>query len=311
MKKNAFSTSSARPALARPIQDLDERERHRNIGRYLGEICNLTEEEVARILAHHQEHGVRFGDAAVALKLASEDDVVWALSQQFRYPYAFGENSVLDRELTVATDPFGESADSFRELRSQLLLGVLAEGPPRNTLAVLSVDEGDGRTYFAANMAIALSQTGSRTVLVDANMRSPRVHGLFDIRANNGLSSVLAGRSDLDSVAMPEFGIIHPVSELPGLYVLPAGTLPPNPLELLQRTELAVLICQLSGAFDHVIMDTPATSKAADGRVIAGQCAAAVILARRNTSAIGPLQKLLGSLSKTPTKIAGILINDY
>lgn len=346
MKKNAFSTSSQRPALARPTDATDERGHSRNIGRYLSDICKLTEDEVAQILAHHRQHGMRFGDSAVALNLASKEEVMWALSQQFRYPYAIGDASVLDQELVVATDPFGESADAFRELRSQLLLGVLAEDQPRKALTVLSVDEGDGRTYFAANIAIALSQTGGRTVLVDANLRAPRLHQLFDIQATSGLSSILSGRSEMDfsvpakhgvlanadkrmqveqgvvsipdatarggvPMGTPECCNIHPISELPGLYVLPVGTIPPNPLELLQGAEFAALIRQLLAAFDYVIVDTPATSHAADGRVIASQCGAAVVLGRRNISAIRPMQKLLGSLGTTSTKIAGILLNDY
>ena len=92
----------------------------------------------------------------------------------------------LHADLVAATDPFGEEAEAFRELRSQLLMGVLADGTARRALAVLSPDVGDGKTFFAANMAISFSQLGGRTLLVDADMRTPRQHLLFGVDSRPG-----------------------------------------------------------------------------------------------------------------------------
>jgi protein-tyrosine kinase len=276
----------------------------RSIGSYLREARQLTDAQVEQILVYQRENGARFGDAAMALKLVSKADVLWALSRQFQYSYASDEAARFDRELVVAVDPFGDQAEAFRDLRSQLLVGVMAPDQPRTALAVLSAGVGDGKTYFAANMAIALSQLGGRTLLIDADMRTPRQDRLFGLQHSSvGLSGILSGRSGVD--------IIQPVTELPSLYLLPVGTLPPNPLELVQRSAFSLLLQELLNKFEHVIVDTPAAFHGADSRVIATKCGSALVLGRRHASAVKPIQALLNSLARTPTKVAGVLLNEH
>lgn len=275
----------------------------RSIGDYIRRDRDLTEAQIDQVLAYQRANGLRFGEAAIALKLATSDDVLWALSQQFHYPYAPSETAPFNEELVAATDPFGDEAEAFRELRSQLMMGPLAADQARRALAVLSADSGDGKTFFAANMAISLSQLGGRTLLIDADMRTPRQHVLFGISGAAGLSSILSGRT--------ESNVIHRIGELPTLYVLPVGTLPPNPLELVQRPAFGLLIQELLTKFDHVVVDTPAAVHGADARVLAARCGAAVVIGRRGRTRIKALQSLLGSLSTSPVKMAGVLMNDY
>jgi protein-tyrosine kinase len=272
------------------------------IGAILRRVQKLSQGQVERILHFQHEHGVRFGEAAIALELVSRDNVLWALSQQFHYPYAASAGALSD-ELVVARQPFGEQAEAFRELRSQLLSGIWARHEPRRALAVLSANTGDGKSYFAANMAIALSQLGSRTLLVDADMRTPRQHLLFGTVMYGGLSGILSGRAGLDA--------IRQVPDVPSLHVLPVGTLPPNPLDLIQRRDFELLLAQLVSQYDHVLVDTPAASHGADGRVAAATCGAALVIGRRQVSAIKPMQTLLRSLSSNAIKVAGVLINEH
>ena len=112
--------------------------------------------------------------------------------------------------------PFSDEAEVFRELRSQLLMGVLRPDQPRRALAVVSPNVGDGKTYLAANMAIAFSQLGGRTLLVDADMRTPRQQDCSASATGPGLSSVLSGRAEHERDPT--------VADLPSLYVLPVGT---------------------------------------------------------------------------------------
>ena len=275
----------------------------RSIGDFLRESRNLTDEEVERILAHQRAEGIRFGEAAVDLRLASSEDVLWALSQQFHYPYAQDDNLQFDEELVAAIDPFGEQAEAFREIRSQLMLDVLSPDEPRRALTVLSPDSGDGKTFFAANLAIAFSQLGGRTLLVDADMRTPRQHQLFRVPNELGLSSILAGRTDANA--------IHHVIDLPSLYVLPVGTVPPNPLELVQRPAFTLLVRELLSKFDHVIVDTPAAAHGADARVLAAKCGAALVMGRRGSTRVKAMQSLLHALAGTPTRVAGVMLNEY
>ncbi len=281
----------------------DERVLDRSIGDFIRQVRGLSEAQVEEILGHQRLHGIRFGEAAVALQLATRDDVLWALSQQFHYPYAPGDGASFNSELIAAVDPFHRQTESFRDIRSQLMLGALAPEQPRRALAVMSPNIGDGKSFFAANLAVVFSQLGARTLLIDANMRTPRQHALFGVPNDYGLSSILSGRSDTKA--------IHSLQDLPSLFVLPVGTLPPNPLELLQRPAFGLLVNELLGKFDHVIVDTPSSTHGADCRVLAAKCGVAMIIGRRGKSRMKALQGLVSEVTRGPAKFAGVVINDH
>lgn len=281
----------------------DERVLDRSIGDFIRQVRGLTSAQVEEILSHQRLHGIRFGEAAVALNLATRDDVLWALSQQFHYPYAPGDGASFNSELIAAVDPFHRQTESFRDIRSQLMLGALAPEQPRRALAVMSPNIGDGKSFFAANLAVVFSQLGARTLLIDADMRTPRQHALFGVPNDYGLSSILSGRSDTKA--------IHSLQDLPSLFVLPVGTLPPNPLELLQRPAFGLLVNELLGKFDHVIVDTPSSTHGADCRVLAAKCGVAMIIGRRGKSRMKALQGLVSEVTRGPAKFAGVVINDH
>ena len=286
-----------------PAAAADERVLDRSIGDFIRQVRGLSEAQVEQILGHQRLHGIRFGEAAVALQLATRDDVLWALSQQFHYPYAPGDGASFNSELIAAVDPFHRQTESFRDIRSQLMLGALAPEQPRRALAVMSPNIGDGKSFFAANLAVVFSQLGARTLLIDADMRTPRQHALFGVPNDYGLSSILSGRSDTKA--------IHSLQALPSLFVLPVGTLPPNPLELLQRPAFGLLVNELLGKFDHVIVDTPSSTHGADCRVLAAKCGVAMIIGRRGKSRMKALQGLVSEVTRGPAKFAGVVINDH
>lgn len=276
----------------------------RSIGDLIRELRKLDARQVELILQHQRQHGMRFGDAAIALKLASRDDVLWALSQQFHYPYAAeGGLGGLGGELVTATDPFSAAAEVFRDVRSQLLMGVLAPDQPRRALAVLSPNVGDGKSYFAANLAVVFSQLGESTLLIDGDMRTPRQHKIFGVEPASGLSNILAGRAGVD--------VEQAISGLPGMHLLTVGTLPPNPLELMQRASFSFLMQDVLSRFDHVIVDTPATVRGADSRVLAARCGAALVIGRRNRTRMDGLHDLVQQIARSHAKIAGVLLNEH
>lgn len=275
----------------------------RRIGDYMRVPCKLTDKQIEWIFNYHREHDLRFGEAAVELGLARREDVLWALSQQFHYPYAIDEKEV-NPELVIAANPFSDEAEVFRELRSQLLMGVMAPDQPRRALAVVSADVGDGKTYVASNVAAAFSQLGGPTLFLDADMRTPRSQDVFGITLNRGgLSAMLSGRA--------EEGLIQRSTQLPSLYVLPCGAIPPNPLELIQRPAFAQLIREMSAKFDHVVIDTPASTHGADSRAIAAICGAALVIGRRGRTRMKSIDSLVASLGRSSTKVAGVVMNEY
>ena len=175
-------------ALQQPAGSADDR----SIGAIIATQRGLSAEQVKRVVQYQGEHKLRFGEAAVALKLATQDDVLNALSQQFHYPYVPEGQRKLSPELAALHQPFSAQAEAFRSLRSEVMMRLWADAEPRRALAVVSPDAGDGKSYLAANLAVTLAQLpGSRTLLVDADMRSPRQHAVFLLENRAGLSGLL------------------------------------------------------------------------------------------------------------------------
>lgn len=298
------SANSAPPAVAR-------------IGDLLAARRALTDAQVAQVLQQQRSSGRRFGETAVALGLVDADIVREALAEQFRYPATPQPEQRLHADLDTLNEPQGAQAEHYRTLRSQL--GLLLGGRSRRTesgertpesrpaagrsLAVVSHDSGDGRTRCAANLAISLAQLGERVVLVDADLRRPRVHHLFKLRARTGLTSVLAGRADER--------LIQSVPQVAGLFVLPAGAPAPNPLELVERVDFARLVQALQRRFDHVVIDTPAAHHGADALVIASRCQAALLVARRHASRMDAVGALHRALAGAGVKVAGAVLHEH
>ena len=239
----------------------------RSIGDIISETRNLSPEQVEQILAYQRQNNSRFGEAAVALGFVNVDDVLFALSQQFHYPYATEERRGISPELVTLNEPFSIQAEAFRAVRSQVISRIFTETGPRVAVAVISPQSADGKTYFAANLAVTLAQLGGRTLLVDADMRNPRQHEVFKLANNAGLSGILSGRAEAQS--------IRQVTGIPSLFVLPVGTVPPNPLELVERPAFGLLMRELTSKFDYVIVDTPALASGVDATVIASRCGSA------------------------------------
>jgi len=272
------------------------------LGEIFRETRRLDAEQIEAILAHQREHGVLFGEAAVALKLVDNHDVLWALSRQFHYPYALDGRKQFNAELITANTPFSSVSETFRSIRSQLIRRG-EQDPQRRALAVVSADNGDGKTFVAANLAIAFSQLGRRTLLIDGDMRSPRLHKVFGIDNARGLSSILAGRLSAR--------VLAPVTDLPSLFVLPVGVAPPNPLELLESPAFGLLIQELLGKFDHVIIDSPSAIVGADAGVIAARSGAFVSVARQGRTCMASMIELVASLRDTATHSVGFVLNEH
>ena len=276
----------------------------RSIGDIIAETRNLSADQVEQILARQRERGERFGEAAIQLGFASTDDVLFALAQQFHYPYAPEEQRKLSPELVALNQPFSVQAEAFRAIRSQVMMRVFNEQVGAHpALAIVSPDSGDGKTFFAANLAVTLAQLGGRTLLIDADMRGPRQHEVFNLPNKSGLSGILSGRAQSQ--------VVQQVPGVSSLFLLPVGITPPNPLELVERPAFGLLIRELTSKFDHVVVDTPAAIYGSDSAVIASRCGAALVVARKEQARVATLQDLVGILAEGPAKLAGVLFNEY
>jgi len=276
-----------------------------NISRPMGVILvdaeRLSQANADRILAFQRENGMRFGDAGRSLGFLTDDDVRFALSVQFQYSYITPE-SELSRELVAAYEPSSPAVEQLRMLRSQLMLRWFDNGTERKGLAVVSAGSGDGRSYIAANLAIVFSQLGERTLLIDADMRTPRQHKLFNIGKRAGLSDMLVGRAGAEAVMS--------IASLPNLSLLQAGTIPPNPQELLGRQSFSRLLLSLGEDFDVMIIDTPPASTCADAHTVAVRAGAALIVARQNSTSMPQLAQFTHSLREFGVTLVGSVLND-
>jgi protein-tyrosine kinase len=274
------------------------------IGRMLQELRGLSDRQIEDIVEYQHIHGLQFGAAAVALRLASDGDIVELIARQFHYPYDSGAAAAsLPAELVVARDPFSDGAEIFRDLRTQLILGAAsADGIP--PLAVVSPKAGDGKTFVAANLAAAFSQLGTRTLLIDADMRKPRAGALFGASDGGpGLSTILAGRALRYA--------FRPVAALPNLFILPAGPIPPNPQELLQGTRFSLLLEELRKEFAHIVIDTSAGESGADFRMVAARASTTLVVARQDHTPFNDLDRMVQTLGRCAGVLAGVVMNRH
>lgn len=273
----------------------------RLMGAILVDAERLSVIDVNRILSFQDGCSVRFGDAGQALGLLTQEDVRYALSVQFDYPY-LPDDSSLSRELVAAYEPASRVVEDLRALRSQLKLRWFDTVAERRGLAIASAGHGEGRSYLAANLAIVFSQLGERTLLIDANLRTPKQHKLLNLGGRTGLSDMLVGRAGSEAVVG--------ITALRDLSVLPAGTLPPNPQELLGRHQFPSLLRSMSENFDVVIIDTPAASAYADAHTVAVRAGAALLVARHGLSSVPQMAKLTQGLRDYGVKVLGSVLND-
>src|SRR5207247_1410025 len=153
-------------------------------------------------------------------------------------------------ELLLNSSQRSALAESYRQLRTLVLLSS-AGGAPK-TLLVTSSQPGEGKTTTVVNTAMILAQTGAKVVIVDGDMRRPRLHSIFNVDNDKGLSGILASK-------MSEAEMLSCVQqhEESSLYLLPSGRLPPNPAELLGSDQIRSLMSVLGNTFTHIVIDSP------------------------------------------------------
>jgi len=278
---------------------------NRTIGDILVATGRLSAPDLARILMSQKTDKLPFGEAAIALKLLTKDDIDFALSQQFDYSYLRAQDTSLSPELVAAYKPFSRVGENLRALRSQLMLRWFNGDPLHKALAVVSPGAGEGRSFIAANLAIVFAQQGQRTLLIDADLRTmPQrsQQALFKLDRSAGLSGILADRAGVEAA--------HLVHGLPGLAVLPAGAVPPNPQELLGRPSFGQLLQRASGQFDVILVDTPSGNDYADAEIIAARAGAALMVARQNITLIPQAAALARRLQDNGVALVGSVLND-
>lgn len=260
----------------------------------------LTPEQVEQITSLQQQQKMRFGDAALSLGLLTQAQIDAAVGEQFGYASADLLNGKASDKLQYLHQPFSDEAEEIRRLRSELLLRFGAQ--KKIMVALVSPGHAEGKSYMAASLGIALSQVGKRCLMIDANLREGSLHDYFGLGKPDGLSSVLAGRIEIERA----------ITQLTAnLYILPAGPTPPNPLEILRAPRIQLLLENLLPSFDAFIVDTYAASNAADAQMVAHQVGSALLLARQDMTKIESLRQTQHDMQAAGVDVLGSIFNQW
>ena len=205
---------------------------------------------------------------------------------------------VAGRQAQVA--PTSAVAEACRTIRTAIQFG--APKDRSRTILVTSPSSADGKSTLVSNLAITMAQAGKQVLLIDADLRLPTQHTIFNIRADFGLSSVLSGMVTLDQ-AIQQTGTER-------LDILPCGPLPSSPTEMLNRPNFADMLELLAERYDHVLIDSPPVTGIADARIIAAAADMTVLVLRADKSTRRASEVARDGLGSVGAQLLGIVVND-
>jgi succinoglycan biosynthesis transport protein ExoP len=201
----------------------------------------------------------------------------------------------------VEFEPMSSFSEAFRTLRTAVFFG-MGHHEHSKRLLVTSAEPGDGKSVTAANLAISMGQAGSRTLLIDADLRSPSQHEIFGMPNDEGLTSVLDGTVDARNVIR--------TTSVPGLDILTAGPSLPNPAELLNSQRLEDLLAELGERYDHIVFDSPPVKIVTDPCILAAMCDATLLVFRAARSRKRDAVSTIEALHSLGVHVLGGVLND-
>lgn len=204
------------------------------------------------------------------------------------------------RDLVVHASPRSSVAECCRTIRTNLAF--MSTDKPLRTLVVTSPGPSEGKSTLAISLAITLAQSGRRVLLVDTDLRRPRLHRAFGLVARVGVTSVLAGEESVENS--------YQSTEVDGLFLLPCGPIPPNPSELLHTASFARLLAQLKERFDILVLDSPPVGVVIDSAIIGPQVDGAIMVAKSGRTSRDALAHGLRQMREVGTNILGCVLND-
>jgi len=244
---------------------------------------------------HAQANDLHFGEAALQLGKITQADLDRALCAQFDAPppdFHCGDDTqiVFHQQHSVA-------AEQFRNLRNSLALRWFKHPKGARSLMVTGPTDHPAHAAVSANLAIAFAQAGFRTLLIDADMRTPSLHTVFKLDDCPGLSSILAGRTEEAS--------FQQIASVPCLTVIPAGIIPPNPQELLLRGRLDDLMLQVEARFEVILVNAPPAPVADDFLLIGASTVGSMIVTVRGQTRVAQAESMITRCREYGIRIAG------
>jgi len=229
------------------------------------------------------------------------------IKEELKIPYlgpvpAFtpdGNQPTVPVDLVTIHSPKSTASESYRGIRTGILFSSADKTP--QVIMVTSAGPKEGKTVSSANLSVCMANSGSRTIIVDGDMRRPRVHKVFDVDRNMGLSSILVGTES------PEDAIV--ASGIQGLDILPVGPLPPNPSEIIGSKKMEQFLNDLRKKYERIIIDSPPISAVTDAVALAQMVDTTLLVIRAGQTPRQLIQNCLEQLSAVNANVLGALLN--
>jgi len=190
-------------------------------------------------------------------------------------------------------------SEAYRNIRTSVLLSF--SGKPPKRIVITSPNPAEGKTTTVVNTAIALSQTGAKVLIIDADLRKPRMHKVFNDENDTGLSNLLSGNADLESVIKK--------TKVPNLSYIQSGPIPPNPSELIGSSLFKSMMETLSERFDHIVIDSPPILGFADSVILSVSVDGIILVVLGGKTPRETLHRAKEVLYQVNAKILGVVIN--
>lgn len=207
----------------------------------------------------------------------------------------------MKNELVVHSKPKSNISEDIRTIRTNLQFTALADSA--NSILVTSSNPGEGKSFISSNLAVAFAQSGKKTILVDCDMRLGRAHKIFGISNEVGLSNLLI---DNGNISWKKYIV---KTDIPELYVITRGTVPPNPSELLASDNTTKVIKALKEQFEYIIFDGVPVNGLPDSLVMANTVDRVVLVTAIGDTKVEELDEAKKALEKVGAKIAGVVVN--
>jgi polysaccharide biosynthesis transport protein len=206
-------------------------------------------------------------------------------------------------ELLIYSDPRSGLSEAYRQLRTSILLSTAGHAP--KTLLITSSLPSEGKTTTATNTAVSLAQTGAKVLIVDADMRRPRLHSVFNVANGEGLSTLLSSESTEADIAR-----VVKLDEGTKMHILTSGPIPPNPAELIGSEQMAALLKKLQKHYSHVVIDSPPITSFTDGVLIASMVDGVILVVHSGKSSRQVVKRAKQLLQDVGSRILGVVLNN-
>ncbi|MCC6327708.1 MAG: polysaccharide biosynthesis tyrosine autokinase, partial [Acidobacteria bacterium] len=209
----------------------------------------------------------------------------------------------LNSELLIYSDPRSGLAEAYRQLRTSILLSTAGHAP--KSLLVTSSLPSEGKTTTATNTAVSLAQTGAKVLIIDADMRRPRLHAIFNVVNGEGLSTLLSSESTDADIAR-----VVKIDDTSKVHILTSGPIPPNPAELIGSEQMASLLKRLQKHYSHVVIDSPPVTSFTDGVLIASMVDGVIMVVHAGKSSRQVVKRAKQLLHDVGARLLGVVLNN-